>query len=182
MNIRQRTLAILILATSLAASGCGPGQLFGPTVTPSATPTPAPTATPLATPTSTPVPVGAVLEANGFTLSVGQTCSEGPCKNYYNTDLFMIVTIFDNGNFVMERFLVTADINKKQGPVYLKIIDSLYPADVADAILGREAGSSGSMKKLPYEGKIGGYSYNVYSTHSDRIGSDELVVLVNPIP
>ncbi len=45
MNNPQRTVIICILAGSLLISGCGPGQLFGPT------PTPTPTATPPATPT-----------------------------------------------------------------------------------------------------------------------------------
>jgi hypothetical protein len=50
MNTKQRTLTILILVTSLVMSGCGQGQLFGPTITPTATYTPIP-------PTSTVTPV-----------------------------------------------------------------------------------------------------------------------------
>jgi len=60
MNTKQRTVAICFLAMSMLISGCGPGQLFGPTVTPTPTPTSTPTRTPTpkptATPTSTPKP------------------------------------------------------------------------------------------------------------------------------
>ncbi len=42
MNTKQRTLTILILVTSLVMSGCGQGQLFGPTITPTPSPTPTP--------------------------------------------------------------------------------------------------------------------------------------------
>ena len=56
MNTKQQTLAICFLAISVLVSGCGPGQLFGPTVTPTPTATHTPTATltPSATPTITP--------------------------------------------------------------------------------------------------------------------------------
>jgi hypothetical protein len=60
MNIKQHVIAILVLVTSLIISGCGPGQLFGPTVTPIPTSTPVPptaTFTPIPpTLTVTPVP------------------------------------------------------------------------------------------------------------------------------
>jgi hypothetical protein len=69
MNTKQRTLAIFVfLIISLVMSGCGPGQLFGPTFTPTPTITPSPTFTPTPTitpsptftptPTATPVPLG----------------------------------------------------------------------------------------------------------------------------
>ena len=54
MNTIQKALVILILTTSLAISGCGPGQMFGPTITPTSTKTPIPTAT--LTPTATLAP------------------------------------------------------------------------------------------------------------------------------
>ena len=37
MNIRQQTIAILVLVMSLVISGCGPGQLLGPTLNVGAT-------------------------------------------------------------------------------------------------------------------------------------------------
>jgi len=52
MKAKQRTVAICYLAMSLLISGCGPGQLFGPTLTP--TPTFTPTQTPTSTSTPTP--------------------------------------------------------------------------------------------------------------------------------
>src|SRR5260221_123352 len=56
MNTKQSFSALLVLVMSLAVSGCGPGQIFGPTqtFTPTNTATPTPTDTPTATPTSTP--------------------------------------------------------------------------------------------------------------------------------
>lgn len=48
--------AILVLVVSLVISGCGPGQILGPTLTPLPTITPTQTATPIPTQTSTPVP------------------------------------------------------------------------------------------------------------------------------
>jgi hypothetical protein len=58
MNIKQRTFAILVLITSLVMSGCGPGQLFGPTLTPTLPPTPTSTLTPtpIPSPTINPLP------------------------------------------------------------------------------------------------------------------------------
>jgi hypothetical protein len=50
MNTNQRSLAILVLVVSLAISGCGPGQSFGPTLTPTPTLVPVPTSTPTLTP------------------------------------------------------------------------------------------------------------------------------------
>lgn len=52
MNAKQRAMAVCLLAVSLLISSCGPGQLFGPTLTPTPTFTPTPTVTP--TPTNTP--------------------------------------------------------------------------------------------------------------------------------
>jgi hypothetical protein len=54
MNAKQRTITLLILVLCLLVSGCGQGQLFGPTVTPTTTFTSTPTITP--TPTKTPTP------------------------------------------------------------------------------------------------------------------------------
>jgi hypothetical protein len=65
MNTKQQTLAILMFLTiSLVMSGCGPGQLLGPTITPSPTNTPPPT------PTSTPTPT--------FTLTLTPTLTPSP--------------------------------------------------------------------------------------------------------
>lgn len=55
MNNPQRIAIIYILAGSLLNSGCGLGQLFGPTPSPTPTATPSMTSTPPATPTP-PVP------------------------------------------------------------------------------------------------------------------------------
>jgi len=52
-----KSIAVCILPFSMLLTGCGPGQLFGPTTTPSLTPTLTPTATLTATPTLTPTPV-----------------------------------------------------------------------------------------------------------------------------
>jgi hypothetical protein len=52
MNTKHWAITILLLVMSLAVSGCGAGQLFGPAKTPTPTPTPTPTST--ATPANTP--------------------------------------------------------------------------------------------------------------------------------
>jgi hypothetical protein len=56
MNAKQRITVVLVLAISLIASGCAPGQIFGPTATPTPTLTPTSTPIPTSTPTSTPIP------------------------------------------------------------------------------------------------------------------------------
>ena len=60
MTTGQRTFAICSLLLSLCVSGCGPGQLLGPTLTPTPTgtftPTPTFTATHTLTPSRTPSP------------------------------------------------------------------------------------------------------------------------------
>ena len=53
MNLPQRTVLAYVLIASLAFTACGPGQLFGPTLTPT------PTATSTPVPTSTPKPAPA---------------------------------------------------------------------------------------------------------------------------
>src|SRR6266516_2610617 len=60
--MNKKILLILVLVMNLTISACGPGQLFGPTMTPTATvtltpsATPVPTQTPTPTQTSTPIP------------------------------------------------------------------------------------------------------------------------------
>jgi hypothetical protein len=186
MKIQCHVLASLILVMCLVMPGCVPGQFLGPSVTPSSTSTPEPTSThrptstPPPTPTITPLPIGTVLTANGFELNAGQTCPEGPCQVYYNIDLFMVATFFDSGRFVLERYLVNADVNLEQGPVYLEIFESIYPQDIADAILGRDT-SSGNMVAVPYSGEIDGYQYEAFLAYSDRLDCEEMVVSVVPL-
>jgi len=54
MNAKRQIAVIIVLTMSLVISGCGAGQLFGPTITPTLTKTLTPTAT--LTPTTTPTP------------------------------------------------------------------------------------------------------------------------------
>ncbi len=54
MIIYPRAFVIFVLLFSLVLSGCGPGQVFGPTITPTPTITYTPTQTPTSTPTPTP--------------------------------------------------------------------------------------------------------------------------------
>ena len=61
MNTRQQATAILVLVMGLVISGCGPGQLLGPTPTPTPipptlAPTPIPPTPTLVPPTATPAP------------------------------------------------------------------------------------------------------------------------------
>lgn len=51
---KYSSVLILVLFTSLLMTGCGPGQLLGPTLTPTSTNTPVPSATASTTPTLTP--------------------------------------------------------------------------------------------------------------------------------
>ena len=57
--MKKKYVSICFLFLALFLLGCGPGQLFGPTVTPTFTLTPVPTSTPTLVPTatSTPTPV-----------------------------------------------------------------------------------------------------------------------------
>jgi hypothetical protein len=52
--MRRQAFVLVVLALSLLVTGCGPGQLFGPTLTFTPTVTPTNTATATATPTYTP--------------------------------------------------------------------------------------------------------------------------------
>ena len=60
MNRKKPSITVYLLFASLFFSGCGPGQMFGPTPTAVPTNTPIPTTTPIppptATPTITPIP------------------------------------------------------------------------------------------------------------------------------
>ena len=51
--MRFRMVLVIFIALSFFLTGCGPGQLFGPTITP----TPTSTNTPTLIPTSTPIPI-----------------------------------------------------------------------------------------------------------------------------
>ncbi len=53
MKLIHKAIAISAIVFSLLLSGCGSGQLFGPTITPSPTITNTPTSTPTPTPTAT---------------------------------------------------------------------------------------------------------------------------------
>jgi hypothetical protein len=70
VNRKPKTIAIffatgLLVVVLSAISGCGPGQLFGPTLTP--TPTFTPTPTPTATPTNTSTPTHTPTNTPTFT-------------------------------------------------------------------------------------------------------------------
>ena len=60
----QQTFTILIFTVSLVISGCGPGQLFGSTITPTPTNTLTPTATLTPTSTSTPTQTPTITPTN----------------------------------------------------------------------------------------------------------------------
>lgn len=195
MNTKQYFTVIAILVISLVISGCGAGQLFGPTVTPSptststltSTPLPtatlAPTETPIPTatltPTNTPVPVESILLDKGFVFDASNTsayCTDtkNPCKKYsYIRNNVMAATIYANGEFDLSWYPITGqtNTNKKLESVFQDIIHALYPTDLADAIINGEN---------PRSGEIGGYKYS-YSMSSIGIG-DAISVSVIPIP
>jgi hypothetical protein len=87
MKTKQLFLAIFILVLGLLVSGCGPGQVFGPTITPTptvtatatATFTPIPTDTPTITPTLTPVTqtFNITVPANVFWFNTGIPIAKG---------------------------------------------------------------------------------------------------------
>src|SRR5688500_9117996 len=56
MDMHNQKFIILAFVLSMVLSSCGPGQLFGPTVTQTPTATSTVTITPTATPTLTPSP------------------------------------------------------------------------------------------------------------------------------
>lgn len=62
MKTKRLGLATFVVALSFVLSACGPGQMFGPTLTPTLTNTPTPTNTPIPTntPTATPIPLGQI--------------------------------------------------------------------------------------------------------------------------
>ncbi len=152
------TIAMYILVLSLLISGCGPGQLLGPTITPSPTLTPIPTSTP----TPTPVPVESILLSNGFKLLKENACSDGPCTSYAIEDILMYVTYYKKGTLIIERILFLAEDNEKQGEIQKKILYALYPEDVANAVMGGQAVQQDGKTELPYEGTIDVYKYGAY--------------------
>ena len=82
MGINQRiSVVLLVLGLSLIISGCGPGQLFGPTKTPTPTNTPTLTNTPTATITPTPTPLVCEDSISSEILGVIKKASEGLGSN-----------------------------------------------------------------------------------------------------
>ena len=73
MNAKRQITAALVLVMSLLMSGCGAGQLFGPTMTPIPTLTSTPTSLPASTPTLTPDPKALTLKATGDLLKLLDT-------------------------------------------------------------------------------------------------------------
>ena len=96
MNTKHKTIAILVLVMSLVMSGCGPGQLLGPTFTstPTFTLTPTTTITPTFTPqptlTFTPSPIPTPLRTLYFPYAgvnlAGADFGEGTLPGTYNSD------------------------------------------------------------------------------------------------
>ncbi|MHB1355860.1 MAG: hypothetical protein ACYCZF_07765 [Anaerolineae bacterium] len=68
MNRKHRSIALLVLVLGLVVSGCGPGQLLGPTLT--TTPTRTLTSTPTATRTLTPTPTSTHTPTNTSTPTI----------------------------------------------------------------------------------------------------------------
>jgi hypothetical protein len=135
-------ILILLLLTS-----CGPGQMFGPTITPSPTstptftPTPTPTSTPTFTPTPTPTPtpsVEDVLTEIGFTRdeSIEPTC-ETLCKAYsiitFDAGGFVImnVAIYDNGQLRVI-YIMTAETSYAGLNMAMKIVRAAYGDKIAE--------------------------------------------------
>jgi hypothetical protein len=70
MSLKGKAYFSILLLLSLLISGCGPGQIFGPTFTPTPTPTLTPTSTP--TPTLSPSITPTITSSPTFTLTPTQ--------------------------------------------------------------------------------------------------------------
>jgi len=166
-------LAVVILA--VLASGCAPAPTpaptpsststpVPPTLTPSPVPptfTPEPTATamPTSTPEITPVSLEhmeSMLFANGFEVDPLITC-DFPCRGYKYGDSMKALVNKENGTFTLwwSTFGSQADTNQELVGLYQKVIRALYPADLAEAIIGSD---------MNHQGETGGYCYIVEMT------------------
>jgi hypothetical protein len=133
MIAKRQITAIFVLTLSLVISGCGAGQLFGPTITPTLTktltptatltPTNTPTNTPTKTPTNTPsptptLPIDVPKPQEGMAIVFGQILKEGTpapnmrvqfCSTYIDTpygvcsDVKYQDTTDDNGFFIFSK-------------------------------------------------------------------------------
>jgi hypothetical protein len=86
MDAKRQIAAVVVLITSLVMSGCGPGQLLGPTVTPTPTLTFTPTPTSTSTPTSTPTLTPTITPTPGIGVPVISTGWEITIENAYAKD------------------------------------------------------------------------------------------------
>jgi hypothetical protein len=114
-EVEMRKAIFLALIGAAFLSGCGPGQLFGPTFTPTSTPTDTPTLTPTSTstptatptdtptPTPTPRPVVGPLSVNGIEILLTSAVREyDQCKLK-----FLTITLVGGGQCLSVHGTVT---------------------------------------------------------------------------
>ncbi|MHC1782485.1 MAG: hypothetical protein AB9891_06945 [Anaerolineaceae bacterium] len=173
MKTNQHGLVILILVISVSMSGCGSGQLFGPTITPTPTMTMTPTILPTISPTiipsimptmtptitSTPVPLpdpSGVIQENGLTAYLGDFRCIDPavCKAYTKPGTGLILQLLVDGS----KFSLV--LNRDPGlsiTLVKKILSALYPdlvSEIMNAIPVK--GTSGDV----ITGQGGNENYN----------------------
>jgi hypothetical protein len=126
MKAQHKFVAIFVLIFSLFLSGCGSGQLFGPTITPSSTmtntppPTPTLTSTNTSTPTATPFPIKVVKIQRAVSI---------PIKNF----------TFDGINFTPSGAVYTKAKGAEMLVLQIETNEEINPG--TDLILVDEAGN-----------------------------------------
>jgi hypothetical protein len=115
MNKKQRIALLLVLITSLVISGCGPGQLFGPTITPTPTQTLSPTSTQTPTQTMTPTPTQTMTPTQAATLTPAVTvdpdCGSIPGNNLSLSQA--IIGSWKNGDVIVWVFCRSGKLIEK---------------------------------------------------------------------
>jgi len=157
MNAIQRITVLLVLAISLMASGCAPGQLFGPTVTPTPTLT--------ATATNTPVPPTATDTPEPPTVAPTPTPSIG--SKWISPKDGMVMVYVPADNFLMGA--VDSDPNpqanaKPQHTVYL---DAFWidQTDVTNAMYAKCVSASTCEKPISARPYADPYSNSLFYNH-----------------
>lgn len=148
-------LIILFLLLSTLFSACGPGQLFGPTLTPTPsatpthTPTPTPTlpptatSTPLPTATSTPLPGLGITDselvswAKDFDYILDETSVDGlPVRKYVSQEGYITLTLVGESPYV-EKVILEIDMAKEDSMI--ATVTWTYVLEIASNYAGKPA-------------------------------------------
>ncbi len=145
--MKIKNILPIFIAVSMALTACGPGQLFGPTVTSTATitPTPTNTSTPTPTltptpipPTATPTPIPIILTDGDHkwfikSVTLGDTSEYSAPANYFLMEGYTYLTIGFESADDMDLVSFVMDLDAGSGITSISLRDGFAKVYVVDS-------------------------------------------------